>query len=364
MLSNTKKKAFCTEISSILVNFASILFYTYVNLSLVTNMKNRIYAMLFAGLTALSFCMCSAGNNQPKAEAEAPRKVPTFNADSAYAYIAGQIAFGPRVPGTQAQKDAAVWLENELTRHGAQVTIQNAEATAYDGTRLPIINIVGSFNPEVKKRVLMMSHWDCRPLSDNDPDKSKYHTPVDGANDGASGVGVLLEIARQAGMLNPKLGIDIFLTDAEDYGAPDEFTGEHKESWWALGTQAWCRNPHVKGYRANYGILLDMVGAKGATFYREYFSCRYADDIVNRVWGTAAKLGLGKFFINAEGAGITDDHVFVNKMTGIPTIDIIDTRVNGDGTFYPYWHTSGDTLDKIDKETLQAVGTLLMNLIY
>ena len=329
-------------------------------------MNNRISALLIAGLISFGFCMCSAGGQQSStvSESQNKRQVPQFDADSAYSYVARQVDFGPRVPGTPAQKEAAQWLENELRRHGATVYVQNAEATAYDGTRLPIINIIGSFNPEARNRVLLMAHWDCRHLSDNDPDKSKYNTPVDGANDGASGVGVLLEVARQAGLSNPKMGIDIFLTDAEDYGAPDDFKGTHKESWWALGTQAWCRKPHVDGYRANYGILLDMVGAKCATFYREYYSDMYARDIVNRVWGVASNIGLGRFFINQAGAGVTDDHVFVNKMTGIPTIDIIDTRQDSDNTFYPHWHTSGDTIDKIDRETLKAVGTLLLNLIY
>lgn len=327
-------------------------------------MKNCSMKTLLAALAAFGLCSCSNGNSQTPATPALARNIPQFNADSAYSYIAKQIDFGPRVPGTEAQVQAARWLEQELTRHGAQVTVMNSEATAFDGKRLPIINIVGSYNPEAKTRVLLMSHWDCRPFSDNDKDPAKYHTPVDGANDGASGVGVLLEIARQAGISNPKLGIDIFLTDAEDYGAPDEFKGEHKESWWALGTQAWCRKPHVQGYRAQFGILLDMVGAKGATFYREYYSDRFAQDVVNRVWGIAGSLGLGQYFINESGGGITDDHVFVNRMTGIPTIDIIDLRMEGDGTFYPYWHTSGDTLDKIDKETLKAVGTVLMNLIY
>lgn len=329
-------------------------------------MNNRFSALLLAGLISFGFCMCSAGGSQETAKTatKAIRQIPQFDADSAYCYVAGQLAFGPRVPGTPAQQSAAQWLENELRRHGATVYIQHDEATAYDGTRLPIINIVGSFNPEAKSRVLLMAHWDCRHISDNDPDQSKYNTPVDGANDGASGVGILLEIARQAGMNNPKVGIDIFLTDAEDYGAPDNFKGTHKETWWALGTQAWCRKPHVNGYRANYGILLDMVGAKDATFYREYYSDMYARDIVNRVWGIASDLGLGRYFINKAGAGVTDDHVFVNKMTGIPTIDIIDTRPDTDNTFYPYWHTSEDTLDKIDRETLKSVGTLIMNLIY
>ena len=327
---------------------------------------NKIYYTFFAISTAFLFAMCSAGS-VPKTDASSKTEAPKalqFDADSAFSYVAKQLEFGPRVPGTPAQKQAAEWLENELTRHGAKVYVQNSEATAYDGKVLPIINIIGSYNTDAKVRVLLLSHWDCRHICDEDPDKSKYNNPVDGANDGASGVGVLLELARQAGMKNPKVGIDIFLCDAEDYGAPDDFKGERKEEWWALGTQAWCRNPHVKGYRANYGILLDMVGAKGATFYHEYYSKRFANDIVNRVWGIAQNLGYGKYFISKDGAGITDDHVFINKMTGIPTIDIIDTRADSNGTFYPYWHTSGDTLDKIDRETLKAVGTVLMNLLF
>ena len=169
-------------------------------------MNNRFSALLLAGLISFGFCMCSAGGSQgtAKTATKAIRQIPQFDADSAYCYVAGQIAFGPRVPGTPAQQSAAQWLENELRRHGATVYIQHDEATAYDGTRLPIINIVGSFNPEAKSRVLLMAHWDCRHISDNDPDQSKYNTPVDGANDGASGVGILLEIARQAGMNNPK----------------------------------------------------------------------------------------------------------------------------------------------------------------
>lgn len=324
----------------------------------------QVQNILLSGLTLLAFCMCSAGSKEASRPKEQSRVIPEFSADSAYANIARQLDFGPRVPGTEAQQQTAAWLESELERYGAKVYIQKTSAKAYDGTELPIINIVGSINPEAKTRVLMISHWDCRPICDNDPDKSKYHTPVPSANDGASGVGVLLELARLSAIQSPKVGVDIFFTDAEDYGAPDEFEGEKKESWWALGTQAWCRNPHVPGYRASYGILLDMVGAKGATFYHEYYSNHYAKDVVNRIWSVAKKLGYSNYFIDENGGGITDDHVFVNGMTGIPTVDIIDTRMEGDSSFFPYWHTSEDTLDKISKETLKAVGTVLTNLIY
>lgn len=320
-------------------------------------------------LPLLALTACSRPSTQSSAPtASVPssqtKSVPTFNADSAFSYVAAQMDFGPRVPGSESQRLTAHWLTAELRRHGAEVAVMQSEVKAYDGTRLPVFNIVGSFNPNATDRILLVSHWDCRHVADNDPDPSKRHLPVPSANDGASGVGVLLEIARQAGMKQPEIGIDIFLTDAEDYGAPDFWAGEHKDSYWALGTQEWCRHPHKPGYRATFGILLDMVGAGDATFYREYYSNHFAADIVDRIWGTAASLGYGSLFINQHGAGITDDHVFINRMTGIPTVDIIDTRMNGEGTFYPFWHTTDDTLDKISSETLRKVGDVLLHLIY
>ena len=320
-------------------------------------------------IIALGIASCgarSASNSEASSSTEAAPQlaVADFNADSAFAFVKRQCDFGARVPLTPAHAQCGDWIEAQLQRFCDKVVAQKAPVTTFDGKQLDATNYIGSISPDAKKRILLVAHWDCRPWADADPDENKRQQAVMGANDGASGVGVLLEVARQAGLSNPKMGIDIFLTDAEDYGAPDDFKGTHKESWWALGTQAWCRKPHVDGYRANYGILLDMVGAKGATFYREYYSDMYARDIVNRVWGVASNIGLGRFFINQAGAGVTDDHVFINKMTGIPTIDIIDTRQDSDNTFYPHWHTSGDTIDKIDRETLKAVGTLLLNLIY
>lgn len=326
----------------------------------------KIQNLILGILTAASLTACSSTSNSSQPSKPIAKDVPAFNADSAYQYIAKQLDFGPRVPGTKPHDEAAQWLENKLVDFGATTCTEYDTTKAYNGDVIPIVNIIGSFNQEdeTKERILLISHWDCRPICDNDPDKTKYNTPVPSANDGASGVGILLELARQISQKTPKMGVDIFFTDAEDYGAPDDWEGEHLESWWALGTQFWCKNPHYPNYRAKYGILLDMVGAKDATFYREWYSDKYAQDIVNRVWSTAAKLGYGKMFIDQKGAGITDDHVFVNKMTGIPTIDIIDTRIDGDQTFFPYWHTSEDTMDKLSVETIGAVGNVLMNLIY
>lgn len=329
--------------------------------------KNLFLAFGLVALTA-----CSSCSNAPKSDtstpasapASAPASMPLFQADSAYQYVARQLEFGPRVPGSEAQQQTATWLESELKRHGATVKVQRTEAKAYDGKSLPVINLVGSFHPEARMRVLLMSHWDSRHVADHDADPAKRLQPVPAANDGASGVGVLLEIARLAGEKQPAVGIDIFLTDVEDYGAPDDWKGSHDEKWWAMGTQLWCKQARNESYHAEYGILLDMVGAPDATFYREYYSQRYASPYVDQVWRTAAALGYKDLFVNQSGGGITDDHVFVNQILGIPTLDIIDTRMDDDGTFFPYWHTTEDTLDKISAETLGKVGSVLVKLLW
>lgn len=333
-------------------------------------LKNLFWALGLVTLTACSSCSnAPKGNGTPAPQSgastlEAKASQPQFQADSAYQYIAHQLEFGPRVPGTEAQQQAALWLESELKRHGAEVTVQRTTAKAYDGTQLPVINLLGRINPNAKMHVLLMSHWDSRHVADHDADPAKRKLPVPAANDGASGVGVLLELARLASVQLPEVGLDIFLTDTEDYGAPDDWNGSHDEQWWAMGTQAWCRQMRNESYRAEYGILLDMVGAPDATFYREYYSERFASAYVDQVWNKAASLGYGDLFVNRRGGGITDDHVFVNQMLGIPTLDIIDTRMDDDGTFFPYWHTTEDTLDKISAETLGKVGRVLVAMMW
>lgn len=330
---------------------------------------NRIYTGILLLLVLVS-CSCNRAAQKGETGADtgtkkaASKELPQFSADSAYLYVAEQCNFGPRVPGTEAQTNCAQWLADELRRHGATVKVQEGEMTAYNGTKLPVKNIIGSFNSEAKMHVLLMSHWDSRPVADYDPDPAKRKQPVMGANDGASGVGVLLELARLCSLKLPMVGIDIFLTDAEDYGAPEDWQGSHDEKWWALGTQMWCKQAAKEGYRAHYGILLDMVGSANATFYREYYSERYANSFVNEIWQTAARLGCGDLFIDLQGGGVTDDHVFVNRMLNIPCVDIIDTRIDTDGTFCPEWHTTHDTIDNISKETLGKVGRVLVALLW
>lgn len=282
----------------------------------------------------------------------------TFSADSAYSYVKQQCDMGPRVPGTPAHERCAQWLTASLRQWCDTVVVQQAPVTTFDGKQLNCKNIVGTFNPQASDRLLVLAHWDCRPWADNDPDPSLRQQPVMGANDAASGTAVILELARLMAQQRPEVGVDLLLVDVEDWGE-----NENEDSW-ALGTQHWANNPHVAGYRANCGILLDMVGTRGARFTQEYFSKQYAQGVIDMVWKTASQSGFGSYFINQDGGAITDDHVMVNRLAGIPTIDIIDMRLDSDTGFFDGWHTTHDTLDQIDPATLRAVGQTLVNLIY
>jgi Zn-dependent M28 family amino/carboxypeptidase len=325
-------------------------------------MEKLIY--VWAGCILLSCC----GQKQmtdnpvlPNLAATGTSSSPGFNCDSAYAYVAKQVAFGPRVPNTPAHESCAAWLAGELVRFGAKIYVQEATLTAYNGDRLEAKNIIGSFRPEKTKRILLCAHWDSRPYSDRD-EESNHYKPIDGADDGASGVGVLLEIARQTGMNETGVGIDVVFFDAEDYGTP-EFMGETGVNTWCLGSQFWAKNPHIPNYRADYGILLDMVGGRDATFYREAVSVYRAAPVVEKVWTMARSLGYGRYFINANGGAITDDHQYVMAGRGIPCIDIIHLNPESPHGFGSHWHTQRDAMDNIDRKTLDAVGHTVMETI-
>ena len=281
-----------------------------------------------------------------------------FSADSAYAFVERQCSFGARVPGTDAHRRCGDYLVATLKSFGTTVTEQNGKVTTFDGTRLNARNIIAQINPDAESRIMMLAHWDCRPWADKDPDEAKRTQPVMGANDAASGVGVLLEMARAMQSQKPNIGIDIILVDVEDWG--DDNGGEDT---WALGTQYWTRNMHQQGYHPMYGILLDMVGAEGASFYQEYYSMQYAPSVVREVWRIAASLGHSDMFIAQPGGGITDDHVPVNK-AGIPCIDITDMRPSSQYGFFNGWHTTDDVMRHISPNTLAAVGQTLLTLIY
>ncbi len=336
-------------------------------MSISTFSRKQIFILVFcmAGLAMLQLVSCQNKKTASSSvkESVATVDVPVFNEDSAYSYMQKQVDFGYRIPNTPEHLATASYLAAELRRHGAEVQVQDADVTAFDGTILHAKNIIGAFDPDKTDRVLLFAHWDSRPFADNDPDKENHRKPVLGANDGASGVGVLLEIARQIGAKSPKVGVDIIFFDAEDYGQPYFSTLPETEDSWALGTQYWVRRPHYPGYRARFGILLDMVGGANAVFFREKASVQYASAVVNKVWKRAQSLGYGEYFSDDEGGYVIDDHVYVNKM-GIPSIDIIQYDPTTDTGFNAQWHTVHDTMEHIDKATLKAVGQTVLAVIY
>ncbi|WP_128547256.1 M28 family peptidase [Larkinella soli] len=325
--------------------------------------KKLIFFWLAAVVTVSSCKSKKQDQEENKATETITVKAPDLNADSAFAYVARQVAFGPRVPNTEAHRRCGDYLIAKLKQFGCEVTVQSFTATTYDGIRLNARNIIGSINPNASKRIILASHWDSRPYADQD--SVAKTRPVLGANDGASGVGVLLELARtvqQAGT-KPGVGIDIIFFDAEDWGnserARDEYVG------FCLGSQYWSANKHKAGYSAYYGILLDMVGAKGATFQKEGYSMQYAPTIANKVWQTASQMGLNQYFVDSgrTGGSITDDHLPVNKVAKIPMIDIIHTHLES-GNFFADWHTADDDMDNIDANTLKAVGQVVLQTLY
>lgn len=328
----------------------------------------KSYKSLPLILLLIAILACSnnrkSSEETTQAQATSTVKVPTFEADSAYLYIKTQADFGPRVPNTQAHKACGNYLAGKLEEFGAKVYNQYADLLAYDNTILKARNIIGAYNPDSRRRIMLCAHWDSRPYADQDRKKKNHKLPILGVNDGASGVGVLLEVARQLQKQAPEIGVDIIFFDAEDYGTPYFHRGEFKQHTWCLGSQYWGKVPHTPGYNARYGILLDMVGGKNATFYQELFSKRTATRQVEHIWNTAHRLGFGNFFPRQEGTEVTDDHVYVYQYTKIPCVDIINYDPTCDTGFGDFWHTMDDNMDLIDTATLHAVGQTVLEVIY
>lgn len=331
-------------------------------------MTNRnIYLYLIVALFFLSSSCQTNSNSSSKSNKKHKERViaPPFNADSAFKFVEHQVNFGPRVPGSKAHSSCATWLKTKLTNYGGEVTIQKFKTRTYDNVTRNGKNIIAAFNADATKRIILMAHWDSRPFADHDDDTNLHNTPIDGANDGASGVGVFIEMARQFSIKKPSVGVDIILFDLEDWGPPHDMDITYEEEYWGLGSQYWAKNPHKYGYSAVFGILLDMVGAKDIEFRREYYSNREAAFVVDLVWNTAADMGYNNVFIDEPGGQITDDHYFVNKYANIPSIDIIHLDPNSKNrSFFEHWHTVNDNIKSIDKQSLQIVGDVLINVVY
>ena len=355
----------------------------------------KIFILGFSFLMgALLFSACSS---KPKTLDR-----PAFCADSAYAYIEKQMSFGPRVPNSKGHNDCAVWLIQKLRSFGAEVELQRGQMPDYRGHMQQIYNIIAHFSPSSSPRILLGAHYDTRPWCDEEENYSDRYYNVPGANDGASGVGVLLEVARQIGLrlsvsdsvlsgeadlsaersVSPKGGlstpVDIIFFDCEDMGTPRVYTGVEREDTWCLGSQLWATNyaqrsnPQfsessnsqiVKSSNPQYrfGIVLDMVGAPDASFPKEMYSTQYAGNYQQQIWAAAQKLGYGSMFNNQQSYPITDDHYYINYIAGIPCVDVIHYDIRNATGFPHWWHTRNDNMDNISKSTLQAVGEVVMS---
>lgn len=331
--------------------------------------KSKIMiALLIVALIAGAAFNFLPSNKAEVSEMEEIEKVqpvgPDFNADSAYIYLQEQCDFGPRTMNSTAHDKCEKWIIQKFEQYGCKVTTQKATLNGYDGTPLRSTNIMASYNPEATTRIMFCAHWDCRPWADNDPDSTNWHKPIIAANDAASGVGVMIELARILKGSGLELGVDFICFDAEDYGTPQWFEGEDPGDTWALGAQYFANNL-PEGYAPRYGILLDMVGGVGAKFYREGMSMQYAPAIVKKVWNAARQVGYGSYFPKADGGMITDDHIPVNQTANIPCIDVIPYYPDcAQSSFGPTWHTIADNMDNIDKNTLKAVGQTMVQVLF
>ncbi len=316
-------------------------------------------------ITIVLFQACGSDNkatvskpqpvNTPSA---APVKIPAFIADSSYVFIEKQLNFGTRVPGTETHKACKEWLVKKFKGYGADVIEQDFTADFPNGESAASTNIIAQFNPKMNKRVILAAHWDTRMFGDQDEDPKMRNKPIPGADDGGSGVGVLLEIARLIKDNPIDMGIDIILFDAEDQGASGT------NDYWCLGSKFWSRNKHINNYSAQYGILLDMVGAKNPTFGKDDVSRQFAGAQVEKLWTLAARMGYSDMFVNKNTGQIIDDHVYVNTIANIPMLDIINRSPNTGSSFQKCWHTHCDDLSVINKRSLKVVGQVVTAAIY
>lgn len=332
----------------------------------------RKYNLLFLGCvcsgivaTATLFPSCKGTKGAPEVDTIALAPAPAFIADSAMAYVEAQCAFGPRVPGTKAHEDCGDWIMSTFKGFGAEVSELRTTLNGYDGQPLPCRNLQARLNPDAGDRILITAHWDSRAWADNDPDAQNHHSPVMAANDGASGVAVMLELARIIHETGLNYGIDFICFDLEDQGTPQwAETDAEDDDFWCLGSKYWAEQAYAIGYQARFAINLDMVGGRGCRFAMEGFSQRYGQTLVSMVWHLAHQLGFGDYFPLRESGFVTDDHLPINQIAHIPAIDIIPHFDGGPSSFGPTWHTVSDTPNAIDPEVMRAVGQTLLQLIY
>jgi hypothetical protein len=285
-------------------------------------------------------CQARAGNGR-----SSPRE---FNGPTAFSYVEKQMSFGPRIPNKPGHQQEADWLLGKLRARADTVVVQEITHKLKTGEVLHLRNFFARFRPQATERVLFLAHWDTRPTADKSQNLGQQRLPVPGANDGASGVAVLLGVADALKAKPPTIGVDLLFVDGEDYG---DFADTND----VLIGSRWFAAHRPPDYQPLYGVLFDMVGDKDLQIYEEGQSMAYAPEVVQRVWQVASDRGYQRYFVPSMRHTLTDDHVSLQKV-GIHAIDVVDFD-------YPYWHTTEDTLDKVSAESLQIVGDVAVSLV-
>jgi glutaminyl-peptide cyclotransferase len=313
-------------------------------------------ALSVAFLTAAAVAALACGGADGEANADAPQTAvaayPRFDGSSAYRLVQRQVEFGPRIPGSEGHREMAAWVHQLLSERADTLIEQRFTHVTTAGDTLPLVNFLARFRPDAGPSVLLLAHWDTRPISDQASDPADREKPVPGANDGASGTAILLELASMMHESAPPRAVDLLLVDGEDYG---DFSAVPDRDVF-LGSRYFAAN-QPQGFDPEFGVLLDMVGDRDLDLYVEGLSNDYAPEVVDRVWNIAQNMGFGDVFHRSIRTSVRDDHVPLNE-AGIPTIDIIDFYN------YPYWHTPYDTPDKVSASSLAVVGSVMTRLIY
>jgi glutaminyl-peptide cyclotransferase len=294
---------------------------------------------LLVAITALSAC--------ETAESFAPKT--SFNAARAMEYVRTQLDFGPRVPGTEGHRRAGDWIAEQMRLRADTVIEQRFSHVTAAGDTLPMRNVLARIKPEAMQRVLYVAHWDTRPVSDQASNPADRALPVPGANDGASGVALLMAVADVLKMTPPTWGVDLLFVDGEDYG---DFTAGRDV---LIGSKYFAQHLPAPDYRPLFGVVWDMIGDANLGIYQEGHSVRRAPEIVSRVWQTAADLGYSRVFVPRVGESITDDHLPLLD-AGLRVIDVIDIEFSAH-------HTPFDTIDKVSERSLQIVGDVAVRLL-
>ncbi len=313
--------------------------------------ENRAVVALFTASLMLVSATCGGAEGEQRADTNrsASEPLPRFDGAAAYELVKRQVEFGPRIPGTPGHQAMGEWLRGYLSERADTLIIQQFQHTSVDGETLPLMNFWARFGSSDSQPLLLLAHWDTRPFSDKAPDPADREKPVPGANDGGSGTAILLQLAQMFREQAPPRRVDILLVDGEDYG--DFADGRDV----FLGSRHFAENL-PDGYSPEFGVLLDMVGARDMELPVEGYSNSRAPEVVDLVWGLAQRMGFGDVFRREVGSTVTDDHLPLND-AGIPTIDIIDFP-------YTYWHTPEDTPDKLSASSLGMVGAVMTRLVY